>query len=63
MSRLCVPDTTIGVRFVVSVTLRSVASGTIRFMKARVTTEVTWPICSSRSRCLTARNRRRKRWV
>ena len=59
MSRLCVPDTTIGVRLVVSVTLRRVASGTIRFMKARVTTVVTSPICPSRSRCLTARNRRR----
>ena len=44
MSRLCVPETTMGVRSVVSATLRSVASGTIRFMKARVITVVTSPI-------------------
>ncbi len=44
MSRLWVPETTIGVRLERSLVLRSVASGTIRFMKARVTTLVTSPI-------------------
>ena len=44
MSRLWVPDTTIGVRLERSVVLRRVASGTIRFMKALVTTLVTSPI-------------------
>ena len=63
MSRLCVPDTTMGVSPVVSSTLRSVASGTIRFMNARVTTVVTSPIWPSRNRCLTVWNRRRNRWV
>jgi hypothetical protein len=44
MSRLCVPETTMGVSPAGSPTLRNVASGTMRFMKARVTTVVTSPI-------------------
>ena len=63
MSRLWVPETTIGVRFRRSLVRRTVASGTMRFMKARVTAAVTSPICPVRIFSLVARKRRRNRWV
>ena len=57
------PETTIGVRFVRSSVLLSVAYGIMRFMNARVTTLVTSPIWPSRRRCLVVRKRRRNRLV
>ncbi len=63
MSSACVPETTIGVRFWRWLVLRIVAIGTMRFMNARVTTEVTSPISPRASLPLTAWNRRRNRLV
>ena len=57
------PDTTIGVRWRRFCVRRTVAIGTIRFMKARVTTGCTSPIWPVISFSLTVRNRRRNRWV
>ena len=44
ISKLCVPETTIGVRFFRLVVFSIVAIGTMRFMNARVITECTSPI-------------------
>ena len=63
MSKLCVPDTTMGVRFFRSLVFSIVAMGTIRFIKARVTTECTSPICPAVKRSLMVKKRRRKRCV